>query len=281
MAGDLFLATNGRPTSAAILQEALHGCGAHDCRVLFVHAGINFGSPRAQRAELLRTLTAALLDLGPATICFPTFTFSFINKEVFDPENTPSRMGVISEFVRKLPGTVRSTDPLMSVAMVGSTDGLDTPVGPLSCGDNSTFDRLSRIDGVKFLFFGVRPQDCFTYMHYLEWTVRAPYRYNRDFHGTIRAFGHETPTTATLFVRYPGVFPGPGNAVYEQQLEHSGRMLTQPFGDNFMHCVPESSAKSLWLQLYHRDPNFFVTFERSCPATQSTSFEHTLPMVAM
>ncbi|MFM7056337.1 MAG: AAC(3) family N-acetyltransferase [Planctomycetota bacterium] len=281
MAGDLYLASNGRSTSTSALRSALRDCGAHDCNVLFVHAGINFGAPSAPRAQLLQALTQTLQQLGPATLCFPTFTFSFINGEVHDPQNTPSRMGVLSEYFRKLPETIRSPDPLMSVAATGPQARQLTTVGSQSCGENSSFHRLSQTDGVRFLFFGVRAQDCFTYMHFLEWTVRAPYRFNREFHGTLQLKGHPQPATATLFVRHPGVFPGPGNAAYEQQLSESGVMRTQPFGDNFVHCVPEAAAKSLWLQLYRHDPGFFISSPFTPPDSPPTDFEHSLPMVAM
>jgi len=281
MAGNLYLATCGRPTSPAALQDALRNCGAHDCDVLFVHAGINFGSPIARRTELLQVLTDTLLHLGPRTVCFPTFTFSFVNRETFDPQNTPSRMGVLSEFFRKLPGVVRSADPLMSIAATGDSAKSLTAVGSQSCGENSSFHHLSQTAGVRFLFFGVRPQDCFTYMHFLEWTVHAPYRYNRDFHGMVIRDGQPLPATATLFVRHPNVFPGPGNAAYEQRLADSGIMRSQPFGDNIIHCVPETSAKSLWLQLYRQDPCFFISTPFSPPESPPADFQHTLPMVAM
>lgn len=281
MAGDLYQSTTGRSTTPLMLREALQNCGAHDCSVLFVHAGINFGAPRSRRTELLQAMTDTLLQLGPATICFPAFTFSFVNHEVFDQQNTPSRMGVLSEYFRRLPDTLRSADPLMSVAVSGRRSDLALAIGTQSCGQDSTFDMLSRTDGVRFLFLGVRPQDCFTYMHYLEWHVQAPYRHNRDFHGMIRSGNQSTASTATLFVRYPGVYPGPGNAQYERQMADTGIMLTHPFGDNFIHCVPESTAKALWLQLYHRDPNFFITSPFARPLTIPANFEHTLPMVAM
>jgi hypothetical protein len=61
----------------------------------------------------------------------------------------------------------------------------------------------------------------------------------------------------------------------------TGIMLTQPFGDNFIHCVPESTAKALWLQLYHHNPNFFITSPFSRPLNIPANFEHSLPMVAM
>lgn len=281
MAGNLYLASSGRPTSSTALRDALRNCGAHDCDVLFVHAGINFGSPCVRRTELLQALTDTLLHLGPPTVCFPTFTFSFINRESFDPQHTPGRMGVLSEFFRKLPGVVRSADPLMSIVATGPASQRLTAVGSQSCGENSSFHHLSQTAGVRFLFFGVRAQDCFTYMHFLEWTVRAPYRYDRDFHGMLIRDGQPATASATLFVRHPGVFPGPGNAAYEQRLIDSGIMRSQPFGDNFIHCVPETGAKSLWLQLYHQDPGFFISAPFSPPASPPADFEHSLPMVAM
>lgn len=48
-------------------------------------------------------------------------TFSFLNfQPVFDPETTPSEMGLISETGRRRPGAVRSLHPRHSVVVLGS-----------------------------------------------------------------------------------------------------------------------------------------------------------------
>lgn len=287
MSGNLFTTGNHRATTAHELALALRNCGAHDCNILFIHSGLSFGTPRASRTEILNTIASSLIELGTATLCLPTYTFSFINEEVFDPANTPGRMGVLSEFFRKLPAAVRSPDPLMSVAVLGQHSALATDVGSESCGKNSTFHLLKQCDGVKFLFLGVRPQDCFTYMHYLEYEAKVPYRFNRTFHGKIRTNHTEESAAATLFVRYPGVFPGPGNAAYEQQLLEKGISTRIPFGDNFIHCLPETPARLLWLSLLQQNSNYFLKDPFTLPAlpnadaNSDSSFEHALPMVAM
>jgi aminoglycoside 3-N-acetyltransferase len=281
MSGELFTTRNHSSTSARQLNLALRNCGAHDCSILFVHSGLNFGTPRASRTEILNTIASSLIELGTATLCLPTYTFSFINQEVFDPDNTPGRMGALSEFFRKLPAAVRSPDPLMSVTVLGQHSALATAVGSESCGKNSTFHLLRQLEGVKFLFLGVRPQDCFTYMHYLEYEANVPYRFNRTFQGKIRTNNTEKSAAATLFVRYPGVFPGPGNADYEQQLLDNGIATQTPFGDHFIQCLPEAPARLLWLSLLHQNPCYFLKNPFTPPPDPNSDFEHALPMVAM
>lgn len=281
MSHNLFNTISQRPTSQQDLVLALQNCGALDCNILFVHSGLNFGTPRAPRTEILSAFVNSLCQHGPETICFPTFSFSFINNEVFDPSLTPGRMGALSEYFRKLPDVSRSLDPLMSVAARGANARQLTTTGTESCGRNSTFDQLSNRDGVKFLFLGVKPQDCFTYMHYLEYAAKVPYRYNRVFHGKIRSANNEYPAQATLFVRFPGVFPGPGNAAYEQQLVNDRITSQATFGDNFIYCIPEAPAKQLWFQLLNQNPNYFLKSPFVPPDSPTTDFEHVLPMVAM
>jgi aminoglycoside 3-N-acetyltransferase len=71
-------------------------------------------------AELSRLMYAALLEVvGPTgTILAPSYTFSFCRQEVFDTIETPTVVGpwntftAFPEFLRRLPGAVRSCDPI-------------------------------------------------------------------------------------------------------------------------------------------------------------------------
>lgn len=255
----LFKSPSGQYSTRKQFGDALKKCGAHDCDLLFIHAGMSFGLPVPSRKELLDELWSTVNELSVPTICVPTFTFSFPNNEIFDVQNSPSKMGAFSEHIRKLPSAIRSRDPLMSIALVGANKELVTEIGTESCGENCTFHKISKRDGVKFAFIGVRAGDCFTYMHHLEWQAKVPYRYNRHFTGIIRDNQTERKETYTLNVRYNNVQNSDGSYKFEDHLLDTGIMRQERFGDGTISCVSEKDATPVYLSILQRDPNFFIT----------------------
>ncbi len=270
---NLFKTGEGRWATVSDLSAALRSVGAHDCQMLYMHTGFSLGAPNPdlRRTELLEAIYETIRALGVPTLCVPTFTFSFCNGEDYDVTESKSRMGALNEFIRRRPEAVRSVDPLLSVAVVGEDLGLVENLGHESIGANSTFDKLSRRHGVKFLFLGVPPGDCFTYMHHLEWRDKVPYRYNRDFRGRITAGGRTYEDTYTLFVRYNGVTPNAASHVYARTLEERGILRSAAFGDSCIRCFPEPEASAVCMELLRKEPNFFIERPFS-PRNADTTF---------
>lgn len=256
----LFRTAQGKPVTGDDLRAALDGVQAHDCRALYMHTGLSFGlpNPELSRSKLLEAIYQTVRSLKVPTLCVPTFTFSFCNGENYDSARSRSRMGALNEFIRRRPEAIRSIDPLMSVAVVGEDRDLAENLGHESIGVNSTFYKLSRRQGVKFLFLGVRLGDCFTYMHYLEWAAGAPYRYDREFTGKITHAGRTYEDTYRLFVRYNNVKPNAASYTYEQLLVERGLLRVAALGDHSIWCVGEPEARSVYLELLRKDPNYFI-----------------------
>lgn len=256
----LFKTTRGDPVTGDDVRRALDQVKALDCQILYMHSGLSFGlpNPGLSRGELLAAVYQALRQLAVPTLCVPTFTFSFCNGEPYDSANSKSRMGMLNEFIRRQPEAIRSVDPLMSVAVVGRDRDLAENLGHASIGADSTFDRLGRRPGVKFLFLGVRLGDCFTYMHYLEWVSGVAYRYDREFTGRIIHAGQTYEDTYRLFVRYHNVKPSTASYGYEQMLIDRGLLAVAPLGDGFLSCVGEPEARAVYLELLRKNPNYFI-----------------------
>ena len=256
----LFCARDGAVVTTDDLVAALDAVRAADGQVLFMHTSLSFGSPNPElgREGLLQVLYETIRGLGVPTLCVPTFTFSFCNGEDYDVARTRSEMGALNEYIRRRPEAVRSVDPLMSVALVGADRDLVETLGHASIGADSNFDKLSRRPGVKFLFLGAQLGDCFTYMHYLEWRLKVPYRYSRAFTGRITQQGRTYTDTYELFVRYRGVTPGRGSHAYAELLATRGLLASAPLGDRQLSCVAEPDARAVYAELLERDPNFFL-----------------------
>jgi aminoglycoside 3-N-acetyltransferase len=128
----------------------------------------------------------ALLDiLGKnGTLIVPTFNFSFSNnKSIFDIKNTPSEMGIISEFVRKTNQSKRTIDPVYSFSILGKLKETLSSISYLnSYGKNSMFAKLREYNA-KILMIGLSYTESMTFFHHVEEMQKVDYRYTKEFHG--------------------------------------------------------------------------------------------------
>lgn len=223
------------------VRRSLRAVCAEQCNVLFLHTELSFGTlaPGLKRRQLCETLFQLVMELGVETVVFPTFTFSYGNKEDFDVRNTPTRMGMLNEYVRKLPGAVRSVDPMMSVVVFGDKKGLLNVKGVKSLGEGSIFDNLHHTRGVRFLFLGTRLGMCGTHMHYVEEVLRVPYRYDMDFYGRLTDYeGNTYEDHRILYVKYRDILPSVPRS-FEETLIETGVMQCVPLGESYVFSIME------------------------------------------
>jgi aminoglycoside 3-N-acetyltransferase len=257
---DLFISKKGNVTNHDFLRVLLD-LGANNTDILYIHSALNFGAPNKalKKSEILECLAEVLLELHVDTLILPTYTFSFCNNERFDINATKTPMGVLNEYFRINVDSVRSCDPLMSNILIGKNDNLVNGIRKNSVGLGSTFDLLAKSNKViKFLFMGPRIGDCFTYMHYIEADQKVPYRYYRDFSGTISKSGLTYEDTYSLFIRYENVLPGGGSYVYENILHEKKLSNSIQLGESKITVVEKNVAHSVYLDLLNLSPNFFI-----------------------
>jgi aminoglycoside 3-N-acetyltransferase len=90
----------------------------------------------------------------------------------FDVRNTPSMMGLVSEFFRRRGDVVRSLSPSHPVLARGAKARwliADHSSCLFPCGPGTPFDKLAQLDGIA-IFFNVS-LSTFTFFHYLEHLV--------------------------------------------------------------------------------------------------------------
>lgn len=236
------------------IQEALLAIGAGDCEVLYIHTGMTFGLPVPRRKELLTALLDILESLKVETMIFPTFTFSFCNHKPFNVQESPTSMGALNEYIRKSGRGVRSSDPLLSVYVLGNPLNLVDNLGSYSIGVDSSYDRLHNCGKqAKFLFFGADMRECFTYTHYMEAIIRVPYRYDREFSGDVINGGISTPTAVWLYTSYANCRLNPKPVVYETMLGR-GMLHMRDAGDGSLCCFSEKDGYDVIAELLRNDP---------------------------
>ncbi len=266
-------------TSSDLLR-ALESVGAADASVLFVHSEMSFGKPNAElgKTALLQGVLDVLLELKVPTLVVPTFTFSFCNGVPYNRQQSRSKMGVLNEYIRKLPAATRSVDPLMSCAAIGADLSFVENLSRNSIGEGCTFDKLHAAKTARFLFLGVGAAKCMTYTHYVEEREHVPYRYDRPFAGTIVDGDREYQDTYNLFVRYKGVVPE-STTKFEDFVTNTGLMKKVALGDNFVSSISEPDAYASIAGKIHENAAYFLA--APMPAQLEKTFELAAEMVAL
>ncbi len=192
----------------------------------------------------------------------PTFTYSFCSDEPFDIAQTPSAVGVLTEYFRRLPGVRRTNDPIFSSAVRGAVpsewEKRLFAISDVDCfGERSIFSYLREVNA-SFVFFGVELDAC-TFIHYVEQRHGVDYRYKKDFCGVVEDGGRRTAVRASYFVR-----PLDGSVeVFLRPLEDSllaaglARTITLPDGPQLL-VTDARSIEALAVAQMQDNPRFLL-----------------------
>jgi aminoglycoside 3-N-acetyltransferase len=155
-------AARSRPVEPAELTAALRRLGVRPGEALLVHSGMD--ALRPVRGGPVAILAALREAVGPGgTLLMPAFPFAermrayVATRPVFDPAKTPSRVGLLTEVFRRMPGVERSLHPTHSVAALGPEAAAlvrDHHRAPLAFGPGTPFTRLAERGG-RVLMLGV------------------------------------------------------------------------------------------------------------------------------
>ncbi len=190
------------------IASGLRGLGVAAGDTVFVHSGLHSALRVEGRTatEKLDTILAALdLAVGEdGAVILPTFTYSFTAGEPFDVAATPSTVGALTEHFRARDGVWRTTDPIFSSAVRGDLAG-DWKARLRALGDKDCFGPASVFaylaeSGAKLVFVGVGFEYC-TFVHHVEQDIGVPYRYLKEFRGTVTDGDRSAEIGARYFVR--------------------------------------------------------------------------------
>lgn len=174
-------AQNGGLNHASLV-DSLKKTGVISGDVLLVHSALSkLGFVDGGAKTVVESLLEVVGESGH--LLMPTSPnngrqLDFIKQNpVFDVKNTPSRMGAISEYFRKLPNTKRSLHPTESVACIGpnSDDFIQGHFQALTpYRMQSPFGKVITNRG-KILMIGVTLDNAGTNVHCLEDAVDFPF----------------------------------------------------------------------------------------------------------
>lgn len=181
---------NNNGITVADIRNGLEELGLQKGDTLLVHSSLGaFGSIKgiaeddsSGYADAVYNVFAEVLDLPEhGTLVVPTFTHEYARNSVpFVYEESPSEVGLFTEHIRRLPGSLRSVHPINSFTAIGKNRSAVCGDLGLNCyGHNSVFDRLYKLNA-KMLFFGCSMRHM-TLKHHLEQMAGLPYVYMKAY----------------------------------------------------------------------------------------------------
>jgi len=183
------------------LVEGFRGLGVEEGDVLLVHSSYkSIGEVDGGPQTVIRALEAALGADG--TLIMPTFNFDFNKGEAWDVRTTPSKMGALTELVRKDSRAQRVFHPFYSFAILGKHAQLLGSLRYKSAYErNSVFGKLRDLDG-KIMVIGLSYTNSMTFFHHIEQMEGVDYRFLKQFTGEVTDENGNTYTdTFEMLVR--------------------------------------------------------------------------------
>lgn len=172
---------------------------------IVVHSGIwpLLGGIDVPREIFAEKILETLLDVVGCqrTILMPAFTAGYADGFI-DLDTSPTKLGVINEVFRKIPGVSRTLSAFFSFSVLGPQATEVVSLRPEAIwGDGSLYEWFEKTN-TRCLLLGVS-RTTFSYLHRLEWLVRdrIPYRYQKTIEGRVRYRGQEFQLKEGLFVR--------------------------------------------------------------------------------
>ncbi len=160
---------------------------------------------RDSKEKLLNTIIDTLQELvgNEGTLLFPVYNWDFCKGVPFDIRTTKGQVGSLNNHIlTNRTDFVRTKHPLYSL-MVWGRDAklLEAMDNQDSWGPNSPFAYLHR-NGGKELCFNLNATQGMTFKHYVEESLKVPYRYQKFFMGEYTDVDGYTETRVySMYVR--------------------------------------------------------------------------------
>ena len=159
-----------------------------------------FGNPLLPKKEFLDSILECFYEVigQEGTLIMPTFTYSYCKNEIYNKNESKTKMGALNEFFRRQKGVKRTDDPIFSFALKGKKEKLFLKETTSCFGKNCVYDILLKEKGKYIVFGGVGH----TLTHFAEEKNGITYRYHKNFSGIlIDEFGIRKETSIDYYVR--------------------------------------------------------------------------------
>lgn len=181
--------------------RALESAGVKEGDTICVQSQLySFGKSLLKREDFLEMIIYVLQYVigTKGTLLMPAFSYSFCKGKEYDVQQTPSDVGILTEYFRKMPDVYRTEHPIFSFSVWGkrAAEFLQLPIA--SFDQNSVYGRM--ISGNDKLVFLGAPVG-YTFYYIAEENVQVSHRYYKDFSGNIISNGGSCVQTVPYYVR--------------------------------------------------------------------------------
>lgn len=153
--------------------------------ILFLHVRLKGISDEVSYKLLSQEILKILTDLyQPKTILVPTFTYSFTKTGIYDRIDSPGEVGRFSEEIRKqYDPSQRTINPVFSVIDTQNYFRENNLKEESAFGEDALLHLLHELGHVVV---NINAKEFIsTYLHYLEYHFKVPYRYTKNFPGEV------------------------------------------------------------------------------------------------
>ncbi|WP_373056142.1 AAC(3) family N-acetyltransferase [Zunongwangia sp. H14] len=167
------------------MEQYLKQLNIPENEILFLHVRLKGIMDKFSYRELSQQIVTVLNNLyKPKTILVPTFTYSYTKTGVYNQTSSPSEVGRFGEEIREqYPTTHRTINPVFNVIDTNNYFQQFHLKEETAFGEDSILHMLHDLGHVvininvdKFIS---------TYLHYLEFAYKVPYRYIKNFPGEV------------------------------------------------------------------------------------------------
>lgn len=198
----LFTKTEEREYRVRDLLDTFRLLGLKKGETVCVHSQLySLGKPLLSKKEYLNVLVNALKQVvgENGTVIMPAFSYSFCEKEVFDVQNSKSKVGLLTEFFRNSEGIARTVHPIFSFSVWGKRKEEFLDIGKDAFSMHSVYGKMIEKND-KMLLLGA--QKGYTIYYLAEERVGVNHRFFKDFSGVVRDGQEEYDLTVPYYVRH-------------------------------------------------------------------------------
>jgi len=172
-------------------------------------------------------------------------------------EETPSEQGVLSEYVRRHPDSIRSMHPLFSIAAIGpkARDICCTPARS-AFGFGSPYQKLVEFDALH-VFLGVDVKKA-AIVRYFEQVYGVPYCYTKEWTMPVWRDGKRKDDRFFGLVRYLNAGVDHDCDRLTCDLTEQGFVKTAKIGTSHVHAVRSLPMEKVALTGLSADPFYFL-----------------------
>jgi hypothetical protein len=218
---------------------------ASDATYLLAAARKRWGTQEPfDREEFLHSfvddLQNAVGDAG--TLLFPVFTWRFCRGEAFDQRKTTGEVGALNNWVLANRRDFRRTrHPMYSFMVWGRGAEELLALDNVDAWDEKSPFAYLHTHGGKMLLVNVSLQRAFTFMHYVERSIKVPYRYLKSFRGNYTdENGCTEERSYVLYVRDLAIISE--EKLSDAMLEGPGAMVSGEWSGGILKSIDLSHA---------------------------------------